>query len=236
MSAPRTQRSDLSLTWRLSSYRPWRLSPRSPNDSGNNFHMRLGSTLSARLSFNPRLDSPTEIIYLDIKINYWVIQSGSDFEMDVDELESGVHIWLVMWKAARAVEACAMKSIASAEMCSGDFTVLEALLHKGALPVNVIGRKVLLTSGSITTAIDRLEKKGLVERRDDARDRRTRIVHLTREGRKLIKKAFDNHAADMERIASVLKPGERATLIRLLKKVGKEAAQSLERDKTERAA
>lgn len=156
--------------------------------------------------------------------------------MGVGELESGVHIWLVMWKAARAVEACVVKSIASVEMCSSDFAVLEALLHKGALPVNVIGRKVLLTSGSITTAIDRLEKKGLVERRDDTRDRRARIVHLTREGRKLIKKAFDDHAADMERIASVLKRDERATLIRLLKKIGQEAAQSLARDKTDRAA
>ena len=38
-----------------------------------------------------------------------------------------------------------------------DFAVLEALLHKGAQPVNVIGKRVFLTSGSITTAIDRLE-------------------------------------------------------------------------------
>ena len=155
--------------------------------------------------------------------------------MAVDE-GSGVHLWLVMWKAARAVEACAVKSIASVEMCGSDFAVLEALLHKGALPINVIGRKVLLTSGSITTAIDRLEKKGLVERRDDPADRRARIVHLTREGRKLIKKAFDDHAADMERIASALKRDERATLVRLLKKIGKEAAQSLERDNEGRAA
>ena len=155
---------------------------------------------------------------------------------EVDEPEGGVHIWLVMWKAARAVEACAVKSIASVEMCSSDFAVLEALLHKGALPVNVIGRKVLLTSGSITTAIDRLEKKGLVERRDDRRDRRARIVHLTREGRKLIKKAFNDHAADMERIASALKSDERATLVELLKKIGMEAAQSLERGKEDRAA
>jgi MarR family 2-MHQ and catechol resistance regulon transcriptional repressor len=153
--------------------------------------------------------------------------------MDVDE-QSGVHAWLVMWKAARAVEAYAVKSIAGLEMCGSDFAVLEALLNKGPLPVNVIGRKVLLTSGSITTAIDRLEKKGLVERERDPADKRARIVHLTPEGRKLIKKAFADHAADMERLSSVLETDERATMIRLLKKIGLEAAQMLERDKEKR--
>jgi len=63
---------------------------------------------------------------------------------------SGVHVFLVLWKAASAVQAYAEKSISALEMCGSDFAVLEALLHKGALPVNEIGRKVLLTSGSIT--------------------------------------------------------------------------------------
>lgn len=155
--------------------------------------------------------------------------------MAIDEW-SGVHTWLVLWKAVSALEAHAKKSIESLEMCGSDFSVLEALLHKGPLPVNTIGSKVLLTSGSITTAIDRLESKGLVERRSDAGDRRARIVHLTREGRKLITKAFANHAADMERLVAVLGEGERATLVRLLKKLGKQAATSLEQGDGERVA
>jgi DNA-binding MarR family transcriptional regulator len=57
-------------------------------------------------------------------------------------------------------------------MRGSDFAVLEALLHKGPLPVNEIGKKVLLTSGSITVAVDRLETKGLVERRASGADRR----------------------------------------------------------------
>src|SRR5215470_3896589 len=103
---------------------------------------------------------------------------------------SGVHVWLVLWKAAQAVEAYAKRSIVDLQMCGSDFAVLEALLHRGALPINEIGRKVLLTSGSITVAVDRLEAKGLVERRASAEDRRARIVHLTRSGRKLIKRVF----------------------------------------------
>src|SRR5882762_10590809 len=154
--------------------------------------------------------------------------------MTVNKLESltggsGVHVFLVLWKAARAVQAYAEKSISELEMCGSDFAVLEALLHKGTLPVNEIGKKVLLTSGSITVAVDRLEAKGLVERRAHGTDRRARIVHLTNEGRKVITRVYSDHAADMERLASdSLSRAERKTLIDLLKKIGYEAAGALE--------
>ena len=138
---------------------------------------------------------------------------------------SGVHVFLVLWKAARAAQAYAEKSVLELEMCGSDFAVLEALLHKGPLPVNEIGKKVLLTSGSITVAVDRLETKGLVERRAHGTDRRARIVHLTKEGRKLITRAYADHAADMERLAlASLTRAERETLIGLLKKFGYKAA------------
>ena len=138
---------------------------------------------------------------------------------------SGVHVFLVLWKAARAVQGYAEKSISELELCASDFAVLEAVLHKGPLPINEIGKKVLLTSGSITVAVDRLEKKGLVERRAHGTDRRARIVHLTKEGRKLITRAYADHAADMEQLASTsLTATERVTLIRLLKKIGYQAA------------
>jgi MarR family 2-MHQ and catechol resistance regulon transcriptional repressor len=147
---------------------------------------------------------------------------------------SGVHVFLVLWKAAHAAQAYAEKSIAELEMCGSDFAVLEALLHKGALPVNEIGKKILLTSGSITVAVDRLETKGLVERRAHGTDRRARIVHLTKEGRKLITRAYADHAADLERLASAsLTRAERETLIGLLKKIGYKAAAASGQNKEE---
>src|SRR2546427_11447750 len=97
---------------------------------------------------------------------------------------SGVHVFLVLWKAARAAQAYAEKSVSELQMCGSDFAVLEAVLHKGPLPVNEIGKKILLTSGSITVAVDRFETKGLAKRRPTGADRRKRVVHLTKEGRK----------------------------------------------------
>src|SRR6267142_7233244 len=153
--------------------------------------------------------------------------------MSGDKLESltggtGVHVFLVLWKAAHAAQTYAEKSILELEMCGSDFAVLEALLHKGPLPVNEIGKKVLLTSGSITVAVDRLETKGLVERRAHGTDRRARVVHLTKEGTKVITRVYADHAADMERLASTsLTRPERKMLIRLLKKIGYQAAGAL---------
>jgi MarR family transcriptional regulator, 2-MHQ and catechol-resistance regulon repressor len=150
---------------------------------------------------------------------------------------SGVHVFLVLWKAARAVETYAENSVAQLEMCGSDFAVLEALLHKGPLPVNEIGKKVLLTSGSITSAVDRLEEKGLVERRAHDTDRRAKMVHLTKQGKKLITAVYANHAADMERLASAsLTKKDRETLIRLLKQIGFEAEERLRTNKAGQSA
>jgi MarR family 2-MHQ and catechol resistance regulon transcriptional repressor len=85
-----------------------------------------------------------------------------------------------------------------------DFRVLEVLLHKGPLPVNTIGPKVWLTPGSISVAVDRLVKKGLVSRKDRAADRRVRQVELTTRGRALVRRGFREHAAAMETAVSIL--------------------------------
>src|SRR5712671_7329769 len=135
---------------------------------------------------------------------------------------SGVHLWLVLMKSFRALRAVAEKSLKLGQTGLGDsdFRVLEVLLHKGPLPVNTIGPKVWLTPGSISVAVDRLVKKGLVSRRDHPGDRRVRRVALTPKGRALIRRGFGEHAAAMEDVAGVLSKSERLTLLRLLKKFG----------------
>src|SRR5256714_12092867 len=103
---------------------------------------------------------------------------------------SGTHLWLVMMKAHRTLQRLATRSIESAEVGLSDFAVMEMLLHKGPQPVNEIGRRIELTSGAITTAVDRLESPGLVTREAHPSDRRARIVRLTAAGEKQATKAF----------------------------------------------
>jgi MarR family 2-MHQ and catechol resistance regulon transcriptional repressor len=141
---------------------------------------------------------------------------------------SGTHVWLVLMKAYRSVARHASLSHEAAEIGLSEFMILEALLSKGPLLVNDIGRRINLTSGAITTAIDRLEERGLVRRSADDRDRRARIVSLTPSGRALITRTFAAHKARMDAAADTLTRNERQTLINLLKKLGRGAAAKLE--------
>src|SRR5436305_9354190 len=126
---------------------------------------------------------------------------------------SGLHLWLVLWKAYESLRKHAERQVNTSGIGFSDFAVLEVLLHKGPTPVNAIGQRVYLTSGSITTAVDRLEARGLVNRCDHPDDRRARMVHLTSSGRELIETAFEQHKIAMESAAGGLTPEERAQAI-----------------------
>src|SRR5437588_6848221 len=85
---------------------------------------------------------------------------------------SGVHYWLIFMKAFQSRVPHAAGRIKQTKLGDSDFRVLEVLLHKRPLPVNTIGPKVWLTPGSISVAVDRLVKKGLVARKERTNDRR----------------------------------------------------------------
>ncbi len=119
------------------------------------------------------------------------------------------------------------RSVADLGLCLSDFMLLEALLHKGSLTIGEIQAKVLLTSGSMTAAVDRLEKRALVVRKTTDRDRRARLLELTEQGRAMVERAFHEHSADLEQAMSVLKEDEKARLHAGLKKLGLFAAGKL---------
>ena len=136
------------------------------------------------------------------------------------------HVFLVLWKTYRAMLAKSEESKKNVGLGDSDFRVLEALLHKGPLPVNVIGEYIELTTGSITTAIDRMEAKWLVIRKNHPEDRRVRLVELTAKGRRVIEKAHAQHSKEMERAMSALTRDERAGLVELLTRLGKTEQES----------
>jgi MarR family transcriptional regulator, 2-MHQ and catechol-resistance regulon repressor len=144
-----------------------------------------------------------------------------------EERGAGTHVWLVLMKAHRTLARHAQRSIERLDMCLSDFAVLEVLLHRGAQPVNEIGRRVELTSGAITTAVDRLAERGLVVRTASKTDRRTRVVSLTPTGRAQIREIFRHHERAMDLAAAGLDRAERATLVHLLKTLGKHAELQL---------
>ena len=145
----------------------------------------------------------------------------------------GVHLWLLLWKATKAQEAHARRSVEAMGLCLSDFGALEVLLHKGPLPVNTLAKKILISSGSMTAAIDRLERQGLVERKGSPTDRRARVAHLTAKGTDLIERLFAEHARDMEQAFACLDGAEKHALAAILGKLAREGEATLAARKQE---
>jgi MarR family 2-MHQ and catechol resistance regulon transcriptional repressor len=139
---------------------------------------------------------------------------------------SGPGLWVVLARAYGAFATCIEHSIAARDIGLSDFMVLEVLLHKGPLSLSAIGEKVLLANASMTSAVDRLEARGLVLRQSSETDRRSKLVVLTPRGRTLITHLYARHAEDIEAITAVLTQSEKKQLRSLLKKVGLAAAEA----------
>jgi MarR family 2-MHQ and catechol resistance regulon transcriptional repressor len=139
-------------------------------------------------------------------------------------------LWWVIARSHHALRLLADRSIANTGLCLTDFAALEALLHKGPLTISDIQDKVMLASGSMTAAIDRLENMRLVVRKSTAKDRRARVVQLTPEGKRVATASFEKHAKDLEQVASILTEEDKTQLYVSLKKLGLFAAERLTRE------
>jgi len=126
----------------------------------------------------------------------------------------------VLSRAYNWVNAHAVRDIRCHGLNPTEFGILEALYHKGPLPLQQIGEKVLISSGNITYAVDKLEQKQLLVRKPSAHDRRVIFAELTPQGQELLATLFPQHAEVIRAVVSSLSPEEQILAIQLLKKLG----------------
>jgi MarR family transcriptional regulator, 2-MHQ and catechol-resistance regulon repressor len=134
-----------------------------------------------------------------------------------------IHTWLIMLKTLQSLSSYLLPPVLAEGLGDSDFRVLDVLLHKGPTPVNAIGPKVNLNPGSVSVAVDRLYKKGLVSRVEHDSDRRVRIVSLTEKGHRTFLPLFRRHAALISRAFQDVSPEEQKYLEDILKRIGKRA-------------
>jgi MarR family 2-MHQ and catechol resistance regulon transcriptional repressor len=115
----------------------------------------------------------------------------------------------------------AVKDMKQYGMSPTEFTILEVLYTKGRIPLQQIGGKILITSGSITYNIDKLEKKGHLKRVPSKDDRRVIYTEITEAGNELFSHIFPDHAANIHSLMISLSLDEKQDAIQLLKKLGK---------------
>jgi MarR family transcriptional regulator, 2-MHQ and catechol-resistance regulon repressor len=137
-----------------------------------------------------------------------------------EELDQSLKLFIVLSRAHRAINDHVHKFIQQHGLNPTEFAVLELLYHKGRQPLQQIGGKILLASGSITYVVDKLEKKELLVRVACPNDRRVTYAEITEKGKKMIENMFPSHERRIHELLSVLTPDEKATAIDLLKKLG----------------
>ncbi len=135
------------------------------------------------------------------------------------------HLWIALARAYRSMSQLVEQSVAKSGLGLTDFMLLEALLHKGPLTITEVQASILLATGSMTAAVDRVEARGLIVRKAIKEDRRARRLELTPAGRKLIESAYRDHSSELEGWLSVLTSTEQAGTFKALRKLGQHAAR-----------
>ena len=104
----------------------------------------------------------------------------------------------------------------------GEGDVLFALRRSGPpfrlSPTRLAG-SLLVTSGTMTNRLDRLEQRGLIKRLPNPHDRRSLDVELSAEGRRLVDIAVTRHVANEREMLSVLSKRDRTDLVRITRKL-----------------
>lgn len=129
----------------------------------------------------------------------------------------------VLLRASQSIQEIVKQEMAAYGLNPTEFSVLELLYHKGDQPIQIVGKKVLLTSGSMTYIIDRLESKGYLTRKACPSDRRVTYASLTSEGDALMSRIFPVHEQRMNELLDGLELDETITQ---LKAIGKRAEAS----------
>jgi MarR family 2-MHQ and catechol resistance regulon transcriptional repressor len=137
-----------------------------------------------------------------------------------EEVSQSLKLFIVLSRAYKAMNEEVHKTIQKKGLNPTEFAVLELLYHKGEQPMQKIGDKILIASGSITYVVDKLEKKDFIERISCPTDRRITFAKITNKGKMFISSIFPDHAENIHSLLSVLNHEEKRDAISLLKKMG----------------
>ena len=129
--------------------------------------------------------------------------------------------YINLMRAADSLIGRTQPGLETAGLTLSQLGVLEALRHCGAMCQSALGEKLLRSEASVTSVLEKLEKRGLVARTRSKEDRRFRTVELTAKGRAVIEKVFPEHARTITEAFGALKPAEQEELRRLCRVLGR---------------
>jgi MarR family 2-MHQ and catechol resistance regulon transcriptional repressor len=132
-----------------------------------------------------------------------------------------LNAFITLTRASDAVIARSHRPLADEGLTYSQFGALEALYHCGPLCPGDLAGKVMRSNGSITSVIDGLARKGLVERAKSGEDRRFTTLNLTARGRALVRRVLPGHVDRIRQQFKVLSAQEQERLRELCRALGK---------------
>lgn len=146
-----------------------------------------------------------------------------------------LNAFIALSRAAESLHASLDRPLEEAGLSVSQFGTLDALHHLGPLCQCEISQKLLRSGGNMVMVLDNLEKRGLVRRVRDQKDRRRVPVHLTEKGRRLLQAVFPRHLSRIMSLMAELTDSEKEDLRRLCRKLGLQAGRASRMDKEERS-
>jgi DNA-binding MarR family transcriptional regulator len=92
------------------------------------------------------------------------------------------------------------------------FDVIATLGNQPPMPCKELGNKTLVSKGTLTGVLERLEEKGFVSRESNPEDARSQLISLTKSGQKLFERVFPAHMEFLGKAFAKLSATELAEL------------------------
>jgi len=135
---------------------------------------------------------------------------------------SALHVLSRVTRLAHHLDRARRAAFAEHGLEAGEFDVLAALRRAGA-PYEAspgrLGTVTMVTSGTMTARLDKLENRGLVQRRTDPQDRRASIVRLASPGRDVVDAAMASLLVRERGLLAGLSADDQADVAQLLRRI-----------------
>jgi MarR family transcriptional regulator, 2-MHQ and catechol-resistance regulon repressor len=119
----------------------------------------------------------------------------------------------------QAFESFSAAHIRTMQLTPPQFDVIVTLGNQPPMTCKLLGEKTLITKGTLTGILDRLEQKGLITRLANDEDARSQKIGLTEAGERLFAEVFPSHKVHMQQITSHLNETEILEITASLKKL-----------------
>lgn len=135
-----------------------------------------------------------------------------------------VKLMTVLARMIKSLTDKVQDNLKSLGMSTTDFTILAALNEQDEIAMQKLGEIALITSGTITYAVNKLVKNGYVLKRQDESDKRIFWACITEHGRERFNEVMDEHLIFMNQLLGDFDESEKEQMIEMAKLFGKTIA------------